>query len=85
MVDLLQASALVGYLLKLQYISVLSPKHNCGRILAVFQWSISWAVLIVFAIEIGYSHIKAEESIRGNIPDSGMEMMIGLFYSSACT
>lgn len=39
------------------YISELSPKKIRGRLVGAFQWSVTWGILIMFAIGIGCSKI----------------------------
>lgn len=46
------------------YISELSPKNVRGRLGAIFQWAVTWGIMIMFYIGFGCSHIKGTASFR---------------------
>ena len=62
------------------YISELAPKRIRGRLGAVFQWAVTWGIMIMFYIGYGCSFIKGNASFRtgwGIMIVPGFLLMLG--------
>lgn len=46
------------------YIAELSPKHIRGRLVGLFQWAVTWGIMIMFYIGYGCSFIDGPNSFR---------------------
>lgn len=46
------------------YIAEVAPKHIRGRLVGVFQWAITWGILIMFYIGYGCSFLDGVKSFR---------------------
>ncbi|KAK7202732.1 general substrate transporter [Myxozyma melibiosi] len=46
------------------YLSELSPKRIRGRLVGLFQWAVTWGIMIMFYISYGCSFIKGPASFR---------------------
>lgn len=46
------------------YVAELSPRHIRGRLVGLFQWSVTWGIMIMFYISYGCTFIKGTGSFR---------------------
>lgn len=46
------------------YIAEISPKNIRGRLVGVFQWAVTWGILIMFFISFGCTYIDGPASFR---------------------
>ncbi|KAK9462430.1 general substrate transporter [Lipomyces oligophaga] len=46
------------------YISELSPKNIRGRLVGLFQWSVTWGIMIMFYISYGCTFLEGNASFR---------------------
>uniref|UniRef100_A0A060TB35 ARAD1B12496p n=1 Tax=Blastobotrys adeninivorans TaxID=409370 RepID=A0A060TB35_BLAAD len=57
------------------YVAELSPKNIRGRLVGLFQWSVTWGIMIMFYISYGCSKINGPASFR---TAWGIQMVPGL-------
>ncbi|KAK9384090.1 general substrate transporter [Kockiozyma suomiensis] len=62
------------------YISELSPKRIRGRLVGLFQWAVTWGIMIMFYISYGCSFIDGPASFR---TAWGIQMVPGALLLSA--
>ncbi|CAG82797.1 general substrate transporter [Yarrowia lipolytica] len=63
------------------YISELSPKKIRGRLVGLFQWAVTWGILIMFYISFGLSNIHGVAGFR---VAWGLQIIPGLLMSLGC-
>jgi len=59
------------------YVAEMSPKRLRGALVGVFQWFVTWGILIMFYIGYGCGHINGPSSFRAAW---GIMMVPGLFF-----
>ncbi len=58
------------------YVSELAPKSIRGRLVGVFQWAVTWGIMVFFYISYGCTYIPGNASFR---TAWGLQMVPGLF------
>ncbi|ODV88634.1 hypothetical protein CANCADRAFT_126349 [Tortispora caseinolytica NRRL Y-17796] len=64
------------------YISEIAPKRIRGRLGSLFQWAVTWGIMIMFYISYGCTHIEGPASFRtawGIMILPGIVLMASLF------
>lgn len=56
------------------YISEISPKNIRGRLVGIFQWSVTWGIMIMFYISYGLGKVKSNAGWRAGW---GIQMVPG--------
>lgn len=46
------------------YVAEIAPKHIRGRLVGLYQWAITWGIMVMFYISFGCSHIEGTKSFR---------------------